>query len=66
MFGKYLKTYKQALVYKPNLTESAFNKMRADKRKCVCGRKAWKWAQTGLCFSCTTGHSDASEDIEVF
>jgi hypothetical protein len=26
---------------------------------------AWKLAGTGLCFSCTTGEADASEDIEL-
>lgn len=26
---------------------------------------AWKYAETGLCFSCTTGESDASDDYEL-
>ena len=36
------------------------------KGRCeCCGEKAWKYAGTGLCFSCTTGESDASEDYEL-
>ncbi len=30
-----------------------------------CSEKAWKLANTGLCFSCTTGEADASEDYEI-
>ena len=31
----------------------------------VCGQPWWKFAQTGLCFTCTTGESDASDDYEL-
>lgn len=27
--------------------------------------KVWKLADTGMCFSCTTGESDASDDYEL-
>jgi ribosomal protein L37E len=30
-----------------------------------CGQPAWKYAGQGLCFSCTTGEADASEDYEL-
>ena len=42
-------------------------KVRArSKRNCmVCGMPAWRYADTGLCFTCTTGESDASEDYEL-
>lgn len=30
-----------------------------------CSNSAWKLADTGLCFSCTTGETDASEDYEL-
>lgn len=31
----------------------------------ACGSPAWKYAGSGLCFSCTTGESDASNDYEL-
>lgn len=31
-----------------------------------CGMNAeWKLAQTGMCFVCTTGSVDASDDLEI-
>lgn len=30
-----------------------------------CDELAWKYGGTGLCFSCTTGESDASGDYEL-
>ena len=30
-----------------------------------CDEHIWRLAGTGLCFSCTTGESDASEDYEI-
>lgn len=32
----------------------------------VCGQPVWKLAGTGLCFTCTTGEADASNDYELF
>lgn len=43
-----------------------FRKLARSKAKCeVCGKPAWKIADTGLCFPCTTGESDASNDYEL-
>ena len=37
-----------------------------DKLCEVCKQEtAWKMAETGMCFSCTTGESDASDDYEL-
>lgn len=30
-----------------------------------CDEKEWKIVGTGLCFSCQTGESDASDDFEI-
>jgi uncharacterized Zn finger protein (UPF0148 family) len=30
-----------------------------------CGEPIWRYAGNGLCFSCTTGEEDASEDYEI-
>lgn len=42
-------------------------KMAKRKSKpCInCGEPEWKLGQCELCFSCTTGESDASEDYEL-
>lgn len=32
---------------------------------CQCGNPAWKFGGVGLCFSCTTGESDSSDDYEI-
>ena len=31
----------------------------------VCGQPIWKFGACGMCFPCTTGESDASEDYEL-
>lgn len=30
-----------------------------------CDEPVWNYADTGLCFSCTTGEADASDDYEL-
>jgi len=30
-----------------------------------CGEPEWRYGQCGLCFTCTTGQADASEDSEI-
>lgn len=32
---------------------------------CDCGEPVWKYGQSGMCFSCTTGEADASDDYEL-
>lgn len=36
-----------------------------DKQCITCNNKAWKYGNTGMCFSCTTGESDPSNDYEL-
>lgn len=31
----------------------------------ICGRPVWRIVNLGMCFSCVTGESDASEDYEL-
>lgn len=42
-------------------------KANAPDRKCeVCGQlPAWKFGGLGMCFPCTTGETDASNDFEL-
>ena len=36
------------------------------KGKCeVCGQPIWRLVNNGMCFVCTTGESDASDDYEL-
>lgn len=43
-----------------------FQRLAKKRVRCeVCGQPAWRMVDTGLCFSCTTGESDASEDYEL-
>ena len=37
----------------------------APEQKCQCGRAVWRIACAGMCFTCTTGESDASDDYEL-
>ncbi|MBU1092578.1 hypothetical protein KJ836_02835 [Patescibacteria group bacterium] len=48
-------------------TLEEFKKMaNAKPIKCQCGQEdIWKYGECGLCFSCTTGESDASDDYEI-
>jgi len=48
-------------------TREELHRMARTTGKCeVCGSlPIWRLAQTGMCFPCTTGESDASEDYEL-
>lgn len=47
-------------------TVEEYGKLAKKRRKCmVCGQPAWRMVDTDLCFSCTTGESDASDDYEL-
>lgn len=37
----------------------------SNKRCGNCDEHVWRYAGTGLCFSCTTGEADASENYEI-
>jgi len=39
--------------------------MASDGRKCQCGEPVWRMVGQDLCFSCTTGEADASDDYEL-
>ena len=41
-------------------------KMARDNSSCeVCDRPSWRFAGLGMCFTCITGESDASDDSEL-
>lgn len=65
-FAKLL-TVKQAL--KMNVvpaTREELEERARDNSECeVCGRPVWRIVGIGMCFTCTTGEADASEDFEL-
>lgn len=65
-FAEYL-TPKQALKKMPRFASLEELKERAkDTSECeVCGRPVWRLVGLGMCFTCTTGESDASDDYEL-
>ena len=69
-FGKYITPIDYWDLY--HTEEDGFNSLKevvmASKNDdtCVnCDEKVWKLANTGMCFSCTSGESDASDDFEL-
>lgn len=36
-----------------------------EKTCCNCDEKVWRYGGCDMCFSCTTGEADASEDYEL-
>jgi len=63
---KFLKTFEAAHAVDQNITEEGFNRASKDNRRCyVCNRHVWRYAGTGLCFTCTTGEADSSDDYEL-
>lgn len=45
--------------------EQARRAARNKSRCMVCGAPAWRIVETGLCFVCTTGTHDHSDDYEL-
>ena len=40
--------------------------MAKNEAKCMnCGAHVWRYGNCGLCFTCTTGAADASDDYEI-
>ncbi len=51
---------------KDKLPLSYWQKRARLRNKCaVCGGPVWKWGQTDMCFTCTTGEADPSDDYEL-
>lgn len=50
-----------------NLSLEKLRKIANKKAKpcIVCGQPEWKLVEQGMCFSCTTGESDSSDDYEL-
>jgi hypothetical protein len=50
----------------PAHTLKEYERAARSRRRCiVCGAPVWRLVMTDMCFSCTTGESDASEDYEL-
>jgi hypothetical protein len=45
---------------------SMWREVAQQKGQCTnCDEPIWKYGETGMCFTCTTGEADASDDIEL-
>lgn len=45
---------------------SYYKRLAKNHSTCMnCDEKVWRLVDTGLCFSCTTGEADASDDYEL-
>lgn len=51
---------------RPSIIRAEYERQAADTSSCCnCDEEVWRYAGNGMCFSCTTGESDASEDYEL-
>lgn len=65
-FVEWVTTYERAKELKLVETRDEFDKIVGDERRCkACNEHVWRYAETGLCFLCTTGESNASGDYEI-
>lgn len=66
-FGRWLNTYEKARAVIPSLSEENYLRIASNDGRCYCckQRHVWRLAHTGMCFTCTTGESDASDDYEI-
>jgi hypothetical protein len=47
-------------------TREELEKMARNDSTCEnCDLPVWRFGETGMCFTCTTGESDASDDYEL-
>jgi hypothetical protein len=50
----------------PPISLAEFEAMAKNNGPCMnCGEHVWRYGDCGLCFTCTTGEADASDDFEV-
>ena len=64
-FGAYI-TAEEAYKLNHQIPLKEWQRRAKSKAECdVCGQPAWKLTGCGLCFTCTTGESDASKDYEL-
>lgn len=49
----------------PDVSLETLQKRARRRVKCDCGQPEWRMFAIGLCFTCTTGESDSSEDYEL-
>lgn len=65
IFGEYI-TPEKAKELGDSRSLKDLQRAARSKQKCeVCGQPAWKYGGLGMCFSCTTGEADPSEDYEL-
>jgi hypothetical protein len=63
-FSRYI-TPQEAKEHGDTRSIELLTELSKDNSHCDCGEQVWRYAGVGLCFSCTTGESDASGDYEL-
>jgi hypothetical protein len=64
-FAKYI-TPEQAIEMGDTRSLKELRRLASSNGNCeVCEQPIWKFGGTGMCFSCTTGEADSSEDYEL-
>jgi hypothetical protein len=64
-FAEYI-TPAKAHELNPDRSVKQYEKQARNHSTCQCGQeKVWKYGGCDLCFSCTTGEADASDDYEL-
>lgn len=72
-FGSYITAARAAALAKENgdkrplaaITKEYEHQAASDAKCEVCDQPVWRFSGLGMCFTCTTGESDPSEDFEL-
>jgi hypothetical protein len=70
-FGFYITSKEAAKLHNSiksndHVSVACYEHLSKNKKMCQCGQeKIWKFGGCGMCFSCTTGEADASDDYEL-
>jgi hypothetical protein len=65
-FAEYITPEKAVKLGMRGFSLSELKEMAKDNSECeVCSLPVWRLVGTGMCFTCTTGEADASDDFEL-
>lgn len=59
------KMHRRLMADHPRTLEMLEDAAKQPTHRCGCGEPIWRLGMTGMCFGCTTGEHDASDDYEL-